>query len=97
MRCLLPAATGTQEGNTHVFQIGTILEPVARGFGFTVLPRFAVAAYANQRAIRIDSSIPPLVDSLWLIHRAQWPLSASAGWAVRQLRQQDWSMGMHQA
>ncbi|MFC0134588.1 LysR family transcriptional regulator [Massilia eurypsychrophila] len=78
-------------------QIGTILDPVARGLGFAVLPRFAVAAYADQRAIRVASALPPVVDSLWLIHRAQWPLSASAAWAVGQLRAQDWSMGMQAA
>jgi DNA-binding transcriptional LysR family regulator len=78
-------------------QINTILDPVARGLGFAVLPRFAVAAYANQQAVRVVGGIPHVIDRLWLIHRAQWPLSASAAWAMQQLRQQDWSMGMRDA
>ncbi len=78
-------------------QIGAILDPVARSLGFAVLPRFAVAAYADQHAIRIAAAIPQVIDSLWLIHRARWPLSASAASAVQELRQQDWSMGTHEA
>jgi hypothetical protein len=58
---------------------------------------FAVAAYVNQHAIRVATAIPQVIDSVWLIHRAQWPLSASAAWAVQQLCQQDWSMGMRDA
>lgn len=74
-------------------QIGAILDPVARGLGFTVLPRFAVEAYPDQPAIRVIEAAPRVVDSLWLIFRAQWPWSATAAWAVDYLRKQDWSMG----
>lgn len=74
-------------------QIGTILDPVARGLGFTVLPRFAVRAYARQQAIRVVDAAPPVRDSLWLVHRAEWPLSASAAWALERLREQDWLAG----
>ncbi|MCA1247570.1 substrate-binding domain-containing protein [Massilia sp. MS-15] len=74
-------------------QIGTILDPVARGLGFTVLPRFAVQAYPRQQAIRVVETAPPVVDSLWLVCRAEWPLSASAAWAVERLREQDWLSG----
>lgn len=74
-------------------QIGTILDPVARGLGFTVLPRFAVQAYPQQQAIRVVDAAPLVVDSLWLVFRAEWPLSASAAWAVERLREQDWLAG----
>lgn len=74
-------------------QIGTILEPVARGLGFTVLPRFAVQAFAQQQAIRVVDAAPPVVDSLWLVYRAEWPLSACAAWALARLREQDWLEG----
>ena len=74
-------------------QIGTILDPVARGFGFTVLPRFALEAYPQQQAIRVVEMAPQVIDSLWLIFRAEWPLSAAAAWAVERLREQDWSIG----
>ena len=74
-------------------QIGAILDPVARGLGFTVLPRFAVQAYPGQQAIRVVETAPPVIDSLWLVCRAEWPLSASAAWAVERLREQDWLSG----
>lgn len=67
-------------------QIGLILEPVARGLGFTVLPAFARQAYARQDALQVVDTGTPVVDTLWLIHRAEWPLSARAAWVAQQLR-----------
>ncbi|MCF7742316.1 LysR family transcriptional regulator [Aeromonas veronii] len=57
-------------------QIGLILEPVARGLSFTVLPRFAVTAFAQQEKIRVIQSSIEVIDTLWLIYRAEWPLPA---------------------
>ncbi|MFC3607244.1 LysR family transcriptional regulator [Stutzerimonas tarimensis] len=59
-------------------QVGLILEPVARGLGFTVLPRYARQAFARQEAISVIECGRPVVDKLWLIHRAEWPLSSRA-------------------
>lgn len=70
-----------------VNQIGLILEPVARGLGFTVLPRHARQAFARQKAIRVLACTAPVVDQLWLIHRAEWPLSARARRVVEHMRQ----------
>ena len=72
----------------YVNQIGLILEPVARGLGFAVLPRHARQAFVRQDAIWVSESGPPVRDSLWLIHRAEWPLSARAAHALSVLRQQ---------
>jgi DNA-binding transcriptional LysR family regulator len=69
-------------------QIGLILEPVARGLGFTVLPRHARQAFAQQEAIRVIAQAAPVVDSLWLIYRADWPMSARAAHVVAYLREQ---------
>jgi DNA-binding transcriptional LysR family regulator len=66
-------------------QIGMILEPVSLGLGFTVLPRFAFEAYPNPEKLRISVSGPDAIDNLWLIHRAEWPISAQAAWAVEML------------
>lgn len=68
-------------------QIGLILEPVARGLGFAVLPSFAVRAYARQDAIRIVAGQPQVVDTLWLIHRAEWPLTRRAQSTLDWLKQ----------
>jgi DNA-binding transcriptional LysR family regulator len=59
-------------------QIGLILEPVARGLGFTVIPRFARKAFARADTIRVVAREPQVVDTLWLLHRAEWPLSGRA-------------------
>lgn len=69
-----------QRGSTN--QIGMILEPVALGFGFTVLPRFAVDAYPYPERLCIVEGRPDVIDNLWLIHRAEWPISAPAAWAM---------------
>lgn len=67
-------------------QIGLILEPVARGLGFTVLPRFAREAWPNQAAIAVAGCKIAVTDTLWLIHRAEWPLSTRSEEAVNYLR-----------
>ena len=59
-------------------QIGLILEPVSRGLGFSVLPRYARLAFSRPEAIQVIAGATPLVDTLWLLHRAEWPLSARA-------------------
>ncbi|MGN5289745.1 LysR family transcriptional regulator [Aeromonas sp. 11P] len=68
-------------------QIGLILEPVARGLGFTVLPRFAVTAFAQQEKIRVIQSRIEVIDTLWLIYRAEWPLPARHQRLVAVLKQ----------
>ena len=71
-----------------VNQVGLILEPVARGLGFTVIPRYAREAYFHQKAIRVVALEPRVVDSLWLIYRAEWALSARARFVATQLKNQ---------
>lgn len=68
-------------------QIGLILEPVARGLGFTVLPRYARQAFARQEEIVVMECGPPIVDKLWLIHRSEWPVSVFAARAIEYLRE----------
>lgn len=66
-------------------QISLILEPVAHGLGFTVLPRFARQAFHRQDRIQVVEAGSALVDTIWLIHRAEWPLSARAQQALNRL------------
>ncbi|MDH7637756.1 LysR family transcriptional regulator [Sphingomonas oryzagri] len=66
-------------------QIALILEPVARGFGFTVLPRYARQAFRQPEAISVAEGSPAVTDTLWLIHRAEWPLPARATKVLRSL------------
>jgi hypothetical protein len=69
--CSLPCSGFTN-------QISLILESVALGLGFTVIPPFARRAFAQQDAIQVLEGEPAIVDTLWLLHRAEWPLSARA-------------------
>lgn len=71
----------------YINQISLILEPVARGLGFTILPHGARQAFRLQNAIQVVECGVSVVDTLWLIHRAEWPLSARASNAVHYLRQ----------
>nr|WP_310616007.1 LysR family transcriptional regulator [Pantoea cypripedii] len=66
-------------------QISLILEPVARGLGFAVIPQSARLAFAQPEAIQVESCGVSLVDTIWLIHRAEWPLSGRAQQALRWL------------
>lgn len=84
-----PGNKGIRSIPAHGFvnQIGLILEPVARGLGFTVLPRHAREAFSRPRSIEVIESRAPVVDRLWLSHRAEWPLSARAQRVVLHMRQ----------
>lgn len=54
-------------------QIGLILDPVARGLGFTVLPAFAVAAYKDQKAIKAHHLHNPVSEPIYLCRHARRP------------------------
>lgn len=58
--------------------IGLIPEPVSRGLGFTVLPRYARLAFPRQALLHVDRCSVHVVDTLWLIHRSEWPLTQRA-------------------
>ncbi|MBP2498305.1 DNA-binding transcriptional LysR family regulator [Methylobacterium sp. PvP062] len=83
-----PGLCSGQKLPVHGFsnQVGLILEPVARGLGSTVLPRYARQAFRYQEAIRVVDLDTPVVDTLWLIHRSEWPLRARTVWIMDQLR-----------
>lgn len=83
-----PGNPGIRSLPVHGFtnQVALILEPVALGLGFTVIPRYARESFARQDAIRVVECGDPIIDTLWLIHRAEWPLSAPARGVVEQLR-----------
>jgi DNA-binding transcriptional LysR family regulator len=83
-----PGAPGVRSLPCHGFtnQISLILEPVARGLGFTVIPRYARLAFSRPGAIQVIEGAPAVVDSLWLLHRAEWPLSARAALVLQRIK-----------
>lgn len=84
-----PGNPGVRSLPCHGFinQIGLILEPVARGLGFTILPRHARCAFANGHAIRVLELGPLVVNTIWFIYRSEWPLSARAALVMQRLRE----------
>lgn len=68
-------------------QIGMILQPVAQGLGFAILPGHAVEAFSDQAAIRLWPQAQPVADTLWLVQRREWPLSRQAAEAAGRLRE----------
>ncbi|TDY89203.1 UNVERIFIED_ORG: DNA-binding transcriptional LysR family regulator [Herbaspirillum seropedicae] len=92
-----PDALGVRQLPCHGFsnQIGLILEPVSRGLGFTVIPRFARQAFARQDQLQVIQNGTQVVDNLWLIHRAEWPLSPSARRVVEFLRETMMNLALH--
>ncbi|GHB07593.1 LysR family transcriptional regulator [Salinicola rhizosphaerae] len=85
-----PGNPGFDKLPKHGFinQIGLILEPVARGFGFTVVPRYAREAFHMPAAIKVFPYEKPIIDTLWLIHRAEWPLTARTRRVLESLSRQ---------
>ncbi|WP_454766699.1 LysR family transcriptional regulator [Cupriavidus campinensis] len=84
-----PGNPGARNLPCHGFsnQIGLLLEPVARGLGFTVIPRFAREGCARASLVKVVDCGPAVVDTLWLIHRAEWPPSPRATAMIADLRQ----------
>ncbi|NDV11824.1 LysR family transcriptional regulator [Crenobacter sp. HX-7-9] len=85
-RCYPGQRVSTLPERGFVNQIGLILEPVARGLGFTVLPQFALSAFGRPAGLYVVEQDPPVVDMLWLVTRREWPLSAAASHALEAMR-----------
>ncbi|NSL55698.1 LysR family transcriptional regulator [Uliginosibacterium aquaticum] len=81
-----PANPGVRSLPRHGYinQVSLILDAVAQGFGFTVIPRHARQAYAQPAAISV--ALSGEAYPLWLVQRAEWPLSARASFVLEQLR-----------
>ncbi|WP_067985824.1 LysR family transcriptional regulator [Neptuniibacter pectenicola] len=47
-------------------QINMILEPVSMGLGFTVLPRYAVAAFAGAEKVNVHPLMHPVSETLYM-------------------------------
>ncbi|KZX02142.1 LysR family transcriptional regulator [Pseudoalteromonas luteoviolacea] len=50
-------------------QIGLILQPVAMGFGFTILPAYAVDAFTQKSKIAIHRLAQPVFETVYLCKR----------------------------
>lgn len=73
-----------QKGSTN--QISLILESVSKGLGFTVIPQYARKAFERQDEIYTVECGHSVVDTIWLIQRAEWPISRRTQSAVEYLK-----------
>ncbi|QUS36763.1 LysR family transcriptional regulator [Falsirhodobacter algicola] len=85
---LLPANFPDYRGHPRVRsfinQIGQIPEPVARGIGYTILPRSGVEAFARRDRLAVAALSHPVRHDLWLVWRRGRQLPARvAGVAAR--------------
>ncbi|WP_428927746.1 LysR family transcriptional regulator [Marinibacterium sp. SX1] len=54
---------------SFINQIGQIPDPVARGLGYTILPRSGVETCAQRDRLRVVPLARPIRHELWLVHR----------------------------
>ncbi|WP_046006032.1 LysR family transcriptional regulator [Pseudoalteromonas rubra] len=67
-------------------QINLILEPVSRGIGFTVLPAFAVEAFARREQIRVHSLKYPVSETIYLCTARRGHLPARVHTVIAQAK-----------
>lgn len=65
--------SGVFESRGFSNQISLILEPVSMGLGFTVLPAYAVEAFARPQHIRVHRLPRPVSETLYLATRQEKP------------------------
>ena len=75
-----PCKNGEHSLPRHGFtnQMSLTLESVGRGLGASFLPQRARLCCSSPELIQVVEGISQRHDTLWLFHRAQWPLSARA-------------------
>ncbi|EKO3977363.1 LysR family transcriptional regulator [Vibrio fluvialis] len=54
---------------SYVNQINQILIPVAKGLGFTLLPKSAISSFVDQSSIAVWQSETQVYETLYLIHK----------------------------
>ena len=67
-------------------QISMILEPVSRGLGFTVLPAFAIEAFAHKRLIRVHRLQTPVSETVYLCTHAKKVNPARVDTVIAEIR-----------
>ena len=53
----------------YVNQISQILEPVAKGLGFTVLPKSAVDSFKDRQLLKIFKPQKPVIETLYMVKK----------------------------
>jgi len=53
----------------YINQISQILQPVAKGLGFTVLPKSAVESFQTTQLLRVFKSSKPVIEALYAVKK----------------------------
>jgi DNA-binding transcriptional LysR family regulator len=69
-------------------QISLILEPVSRGYGFSVLPQHAAQAFHDQTSIRVHNLKHPVKETLYLCRHSQVTQSKRTKYVAEQVKRQ---------
>lgn len=72
--------------NGYSNQLSQILNPVANGLGFTLLPTSAVNAYPQQSRIHVLPLNKAITEPLFLVHKRQINLPARYEWFINCLK-----------
>ncbi|MDN5567973.1 MAG: LysR family transcriptional regulator [Paracoccus sp. (in: a-proteobacteria)] len=70
-----------------VNQIGQIPTPVARGIGYTLLPRSGIDTHPDRSGLRIGRLARPRYHQLWLVWRRDRPTTARMQQVAARIRQ----------
>ena len=70
----------------HINQINRILDPIAQGIGFTVIPEFAFNAYANTKKLKVVSLKKKLFDPVYMVQKKFVTLPARYEFVTKSLR-----------
>ncbi len=78
-----PGAPGVRTLRTSGFtnQVTLILESVARGLGFSVIPRYARLAFARQSDIHVVEGAVHVIDTLWCCIARSGPCRRGQNWS----------------
>ncbi|NTS77996.1 LysR family transcriptional regulator [Catenovulum sp. SM1970] len=81
----LNIATLAESG--FINQISQILQPVAKGVGFTVLPKSAVDCFDDHNAIQVFKPPQPVIETLYLVKKKNRTLAARFDMVIDKIEQ----------
>ncbi|MES0871220.1 LysR family transcriptional regulator [Pseudovibrio sp. SCP19] len=81
----MASATDDLRVTGYINQLSQILVPVAKGLGYTVLPKTAVRSFEAQQKIKILELKEPVSDPLYLTVKKHRPLPARYDWFLQEI------------
>ncbi|MGY0217774.1 LysR family transcriptional regulator [Endozoicomonadaceae bacterium StTr2] len=70
----------------HINQLGQILDPVASGIGFTVLPESVVQSYTKKNHLKLVDLDSPVYESVFIIQKKRQKLPSRYSYMLQKLK-----------